>query len=300
MTWRQSDEARVGMYIRSSPEPAPFLSNSVIRDSPAYTAGIAIAVFFQSVQYGYVSVLCVVFYEWVANLPDEIRLIYPSDWSTVKIAYFLCRYYPLLYVPVAVWAYCGNYSQAFCDKVALPMYALMAPLLAAMYISSTRHLLRHTVPNHFIISRLRILAASPSARQDFNFEFNLQYTASKNAQDGRLWPFISSNKARRYRPGLMAFAWTTFTNIGSVLVYFHGFGLPFILAISNLLVSAMHLATAGGSLTSLFCDRPVACPAQQDNDAWVIQDWQEPVPPAGEVIQMDDASGPTRDDGAAY
>ena len=66
--------------------------------------------------------------------------------------------------------------------------------------------------------------------------------------------------------GLVAFAWTTFTNLGSVLVYFlcvyaralqsdannnveprahaydsyrSGFGLPFILAISNLLVSAV-------------------------------------------------------------
>lgn len=81
------------MYLRSL-EPALLLSNSVILDSPAYTAEIAFTTFLQSLQYGFVSVLCVVLYEWVAkyvpfdvfstslqtteqvhSLPDEIRLV---------------------------------------------------------------------------------------------------------------------------------------------------------------------------------------------------------------------------------
>ena len=81
------------MYTHSL-GPAELSLNPVILDSAENLADIATAKFFQSLQYGFVSVFCVVSYEWFAkyvlydvfstslhtiehvhSLPDEIRLV---------------------------------------------------------------------------------------------------------------------------------------------------------------------------------------------------------------------------------
>lgn len=52
----------------------------------------------------------------------------------MKIGYLLCRYYPLLYYPVVLWAYCGNYQPSFCKKVVRPVHALLAPFVSLTYL----------------------------------------------------------------------------------------------------------------------------------------------------------------------
>ncbi|KJA28257.1 hypothetical protein HYPSUDRAFT_34644 [Hypholoma sublateritium FD-334 SS-4] len=96
-------------------------------NSPEFVVGLETFKLLQNVRYSLAAVACIILYEWLINLPEEIRLIYPSRWSSVKIGYLLCRYYPLLYYPVVLWAYCGDYQPSFCKKVVRPVHALLAP-----------------------------------------------------------------------------------------------------------------------------------------------------------------------------
>lgn len=48
----------------------------------------------------------------------------------MKIGYLLCRYYPLFYYPVVLWAYCGNHQPALCKIVVRPVHALLAPFVS--------------------------------------------------------------------------------------------------------------------------------------------------------------------------
>ncbi|KAF8887359.1 hypothetical protein BD779DRAFT_516624 [Infundibulicybe gibba] len=81
----------------------------------------------QEARWALAAVYGVQLYEWFASLEEEIRLIYRSKWTSVKVAYLLCRYYPLVVWPIIVWAYVGNHDGAFCTLVLRPVHALFAP-----------------------------------------------------------------------------------------------------------------------------------------------------------------------------
>ncbi|KAK9896634.1 hypothetical protein P389DRAFT_204713 [Cystobasidium minutum MCA 4210] len=49
------------------------------------------------VQVYFAALCCIVFYEWLANLGREYRLIWKSDWTLVKGAYLLIRYTGILH-----------------------------------------------------------------------------------------------------------------------------------------------------------------------------------------------------------
>lgn len=76
---------------------------------------------------GVMAVYCVAIYEWLDTLPTEVELIYPSHWNSIKVAYFLCRYYLLLLWPLVVFAYVGDHSAETCDKLTLPVNILLLP-----------------------------------------------------------------------------------------------------------------------------------------------------------------------------
>lgn len=65
-----------------------------------------------------------------ASFENERRLIHRAPWSSVKLTYLLCRYYPLLYWIVAVWAYCLNHKPRHCKAVLKPIHALLAPFVS--------------------------------------------------------------------------------------------------------------------------------------------------------------------------
>ncbi|KAJ7777372.1 hypothetical protein B0H16DRAFT_955814 [Mycena metata] len=65
---------------------------------------------------GYLAVNWLISYEWLATLPEEVELIYPSRWNSIKAAYLLCRYYPLLVWPLIVFGYVANHSAQTCAK----------------------------------------------------------------------------------------------------------------------------------------------------------------------------------------
>lgn len=51
-------------------------------------------------------------------------------WSSIKAAYLLCRYYPLIVCPVIMWAYLGNYTATSCERVVRPVNALLTPFVS--------------------------------------------------------------------------------------------------------------------------------------------------------------------------
>ncbi|KAF8129669.1 hypothetical protein K438DRAFT_749386 [Mycena galopus ATCC 62051] len=82
----------------------------------------------QIIRHGVFSVYCLALYEWMETLPTEIELIHPSRWNSIKVAYLLCRYYPLLIWPLVIYAYDGNHTAQTCSKLTRIVTSLLLPM----------------------------------------------------------------------------------------------------------------------------------------------------------------------------
>jgi len=60
-------------------------------------------------------------YETILCFQDEYLYIHKARWTSVKVAYFFCRYIPLFYFPVVLWAWVLDHPLSVCRKVALPL-----------------------------------------------------------------------------------------------------------------------------------------------------------------------------------
>ncbi|KAJ7460785.1 hypothetical protein FB451DRAFT_1044987, partial [Mycena latifolia] len=78
---------------------------------------------------GVIAVYCLSIYEWLATLSTEVELIYPSRWNSIKVAYFLCRYYQLLVWPLVLVAYVGNHTAQTCAILTLPVSICLLPMV---------------------------------------------------------------------------------------------------------------------------------------------------------------------------
>ncbi|KAF9465540.1 hypothetical protein BDZ94DRAFT_323046 [Collybia nuda] len=78
-------------------------------------------------RYAMIAVYCLQIYEWLATSEKEVNLIHRARWTSVKVAYLLCRYYPLFLWPVITWAYVGNHDEDVCQNVMRPIHVLLAP-----------------------------------------------------------------------------------------------------------------------------------------------------------------------------
>jgi len=78
-------------------------------------------------RYAIVAVYALQLYEWLETAPLEVNLIHYSPWSPVKVAYLLCRYYPLVLWPLVMFAYVGNHSWEVCNHLGPPVHILLAP-----------------------------------------------------------------------------------------------------------------------------------------------------------------------------
>jgi len=78
-------------------------------------------------RYAIVAVYCLQLYEWIATAKKEIDLVHRSRWSSVKVAYLLCRYYTLLIWPLVMFAYVGNHTWDVCRRITAPVHILLAP-----------------------------------------------------------------------------------------------------------------------------------------------------------------------------
>jgi len=95
-----------------------------------YTFEDYVEIGFHSVEvarYSSISVYALQVYEWLLTFEEEYRLIHQTPWSSVKAAFLVCRYYPLLVFPVFIWYWVGDHDAAQCARVIHPLYAFMVP-----------------------------------------------------------------------------------------------------------------------------------------------------------------------------
>ncbi|KAH8990062.1 hypothetical protein EDB92DRAFT_1866217 [Lactarius akahatsu] len=79
------------------------------------------------------------FYDWVISLDQEVALIYPAPWNSVKAAYIFCRYYPMAIAPFHLWGLVGNHEQSVCESYYHVLSACAMPtLLSAQFILMLR------------------------------------------------------------------------------------------------------------------------------------------------------------------
>ncbi|KAJ8691778.1 hypothetical protein PTI98_011314 [Pleurotus ostreatus] len=76
-------------------------------------------------QYSTVAVYTLQVYEWLFNLAEEVELIHQASWSSMKIAYMICRYLPLLTCPIYLWAWLGKHPPELCAKLVHPLYGCL-------------------------------------------------------------------------------------------------------------------------------------------------------------------------------
>jgi len=74
------------------------------------------------------------FYDWLICFSDEYQYIHKARWTSVKVAFLVCRYYPLFVYPMYVWALVGNHASSVCEEVWRPLYVLvhLMPMMSQM------------------------------------------------------------------------------------------------------------------------------------------------------------------------
>jgi len=78
-------------------------------------------------RYSIAAVYALQVYEWLMMLEDEYKLIHLGRWTSGKVFYLLCRYYPLSVWPVIMWGYLGNHDVVLCSRVVRPLQGLLMP-----------------------------------------------------------------------------------------------------------------------------------------------------------------------------
>ncbi|KAF8888089.1 hypothetical protein BD779DRAFT_477718 [Infundibulicybe gibba] len=79
--------------------------------------------------YSLVASYCLQLHEFFSCMENEYRLIHRSRWSSVKIAYLLCRYYPLCIWPWVCCAYLSDRKIENCKQMAIMVQAFLMPLV---------------------------------------------------------------------------------------------------------------------------------------------------------------------------
>lgn len=80
-------------------------------------------------RYGMVVACSLQYYDWLLLMGDELEYIhFRPGWGALKVAYLLCRYYPLVVWPFFTWAVVGDHDAALCIRIVAPMQAMYLPL----------------------------------------------------------------------------------------------------------------------------------------------------------------------------
>ncbi|TFK17290.1 hypothetical protein FA15DRAFT_605385 [Coprinopsis marcescibilis] len=82
----------------------------------------------QDVRYSISAAHVLLLYEWIT------KYVCRGSWTSVKVAYLLCRYYPLLYWPFFEWAFLGEHSVASCDNIVRPIHAFFMPMVTVLFM----------------------------------------------------------------------------------------------------------------------------------------------------------------------
>jgi hypothetical protein len=65
--------------------------------------------------------------------------VHRGPWNSVKVAYLMCRYYPLLLWPIFVWSWVGNHPPEYCARLIHPLYCLVIPFVSLCRLASGLH-----------------------------------------------------------------------------------------------------------------------------------------------------------------
>jgi len=79
----------------------------------------------QSARYMLVAAYALGVWEWVLCFSDEYLYVLKARWSSVKVFYLFCRYFPLTVFPFQIWAFVGNHKLSVCKKVMRPAFVLL-------------------------------------------------------------------------------------------------------------------------------------------------------------------------------
>jgi hypothetical protein len=133
-------------------------------------------------RYVIAALLALQLYEWFVGLEDEVRLVHRARWTLIKVLYGLCRYYPLLLWIILIWAYVPDHTREVCDKVVVPVNALLAPCQIfaqgerpiRCYVSPVPEapilsltLPVHSVPSRYAYARIRFLGTEDPRSHSF-------------------------------------------------------------------------------------------------------------------------------------
>ncbi|KAF8876759.1 hypothetical protein BD779DRAFT_1804226 [Infundibulicybe gibba] len=67
-------------------------------------------------------------YDWAILSGEEYIFIHRNRrWSSARVAFMLCRYYPLLVWPVLLWAFVQEHNWDLCSRVIRPLYICLIP-----------------------------------------------------------------------------------------------------------------------------------------------------------------------------
>ncbi|KAI0094256.1 hypothetical protein BDY19DRAFT_11232 [Irpex rosettiformis] len=68
-------------------------------------------------QVHFCAMYAIVVWDWVIAIPREYRFIWKTNWTPVKVAYLLCRYWVIAVVPYLLWAFCTNHTWNECEQI---------------------------------------------------------------------------------------------------------------------------------------------------------------------------------------
>jgi len=108
----------------------------------------------QIARYVIVAAYALQVYEWLICLSDECLYVHKGRWTTVKLAYLFCRYYPLFVFPLYIWAFVGDHTISTCNKVTRPLYGLMSLFMMSAHVVFVIRTYAFAGRNRFILAFL--------------------------------------------------------------------------------------------------------------------------------------------------
>ncbi|KAF9458082.1 hypothetical protein BDZ94DRAFT_149635 [Collybia nuda] len=77
---------------------------------------IELAVCVQRIRYSLLAAHTLLIWDFFSLLEEEIILIHKSPWTSVKIIYLICRYYPLFIWPMKMWSLMWDKDLSVCER----------------------------------------------------------------------------------------------------------------------------------------------------------------------------------------
>ncbi|KAH7103585.1 hypothetical protein BKA62DRAFT_828309 [Auriculariales sp. MPI-PUGE-AT-0066] len=137
----------------------------------------------------------VLVYDWLLCLPEEVPLI-RARISVTKVAYLLCRFWPLIMHPITTWVYSFTHTVDFCDRMfRVPPIIFTVNFALASVVLSIR-LYAFTRCN-------RKVAVTTAATLSGVCIYKLYIIAEKltHAPMGKCYPIEKNPASSRYRAG---------------------------------------------------------------------------------------------------